>query len=186
MRARGPGCFSHNSQWYGSLASVVWMGRTLSCEGSQNRKFNQVETGLHGKCPLTPLAEYASSQWALVLGGQSWPAGICAQPQSACSPFGFLLLGDMQCVSSWLYAVEAVMRDLVLTVTLKKIVFNGCTHGIWKFPGQGLNWNCNGNGRSFNPLPWARDHRSYLLLCSSQATAVGFWTHYATVENSSV
>ena len=36
--------------------------------------------------------------------------------------------------------------------------FNGCTHSIWKFPGQGLNLSCSCyNMASFNPLCWARD-----------------------------
>ena len=32
-------------------------------------------------------------------------------------------------------------------------IFNGCTHSIWKFLGQGLNLSCNcGNPGFFNPL----------------------------------
>ena len=36
--------------------------------------------------------------------------------------------------------------------------FNGCTHGIWKFLGQGLHpsHSC-GNARYFNLLHWPRD-----------------------------
>ena len=47
------------------------------------------------------------------------------------------------------------------------LLFNGCTHGIWKFLGQRLNlslscdlcYSC-GNTRSFNPLCWA-GNRTY-------------------------
>ena len=43
--------------------------------------------------------------------------------------------------------------------------FNGCTHGIWKFPGQGLNLSCIWN----------------YLISLSRAAAGGFLTYCATV-----
>ena len=64
--------------------------------------------------------------------------------------------------------------------------FNGHPCIIWTFLGQGLNRSCScdlrcswGNARSFNPLCWAGHwgHASAV----TQATAVGFLTHCATV-----
>ena len=65
--------------------------------------------------------------------------------------------------------------------------FNGCTHGISKFPGQGLNLrhsrcdlHCScSNAQSFNPPFWTRDqiHTS----TANRDAAVGFLTHCATV-----
>ena len=41
---------------------------------------------------------------------------------------------------------------------IKKKKLYGCTCGIWKFLGQGLNLSCSfRNAGSFNPLRWARD-----------------------------
>ena len=59
----------------------------------------------------------------------------------------------------------------------------GCTHSIWKFPGQGLNLSCSsnrccGNAGSFNPLHWAR-----VWTCASvetRAAAIRFLAHGAT------
>ena len=59
------------------------------------------------------------------------------------------------------------------------------THGIWKFPGQGLNLSCTcdlhhscSNAGSFNPLLWARapNHTSAVI----GAAEVRFLTHCAT------
>ena len=43
--------------------------------------------------------------------------------------------------------------------------FQGCTHDIWKFPGQGLNWSYSGRPmpqpqphQILNPISEARDH----------------------------
>ena len=57
-------------------------------------------------------------------------------------------------------------------------IFNGYTHGIWMFQGQGLNpsrscdlcHSCS-NARSFNPLRWPRDRTCVSV--ATQATAVG-------------
>ena len=69
--------------------------------------------------------------------------------------------------------------------------FYGHTHGIWKFPGQGVNVNpscdlCHscGNARSFNPLRRAEDqtHASTAIWDAE----ISFLTHCATVETSIV
>ena len=45
--------------------------------------------------------------------------------------------------------------------------FNGCTRGIWKFPGQGLNLSCSfGNARSLNHcagLGWNQRDAGFLI-----------------------
>ena len=59
--------------------------------------------------------------------------------------------------------------------------FNGHTHGMWKFPGQGMNpshsYSC-GSARSFNPLCQAGE-RTWTS-AGTQATAVRSLTHCAT------
>ena len=62
----------------------------------------------------------------------------------------------------------------------------GRTHGIWKFPGQGLNPNCShdlhhscGSTRSFNPLCLSEGQTA--ISAATQAAAVRFLTHCSTV-----
>ena len=57
-------------------------------------------------------------------------------------------------------------------------------HGIWKFPGQGLNLShssnlcCScSNTRFFNPLSWARDQTQ--ASTATQHAAIGFLTYCA-------
>ena len=67
------------------------------------------------------------------------------------------------------------------------LIFYGCTHGIWKIPGQGLNPShsyklCSSynNAGSFNPLYLAGD--GIHISTGTQATVVGFLTHCAMVR----
>ena len=64
-------------------------------------------------------------------------------------------------------------------------IFYGRTHGIRKFPSQGLNLGCScnlchsrGNARSFNSLCWARDRT--LTSTATWAAAVRFLTRCST------
>ena len=85
-----------------------------------------------------------------------------------------------------------IFASLTFLITTNKIAmsilfffFNGHTHGIWKFPGQGLNLShsynqCHScsNARSFNPSCWSRDqtHASG----ATQAAAIRFLTQHTT------
>ena len=57
-------------------------------------------------------------------------------------------------------------------------VFNGWTHNICMFPGQGLNLSSCSNARSFNPLHWARDPT--WAFTEPWAAAIEFLTHCTT------
>ena len=68
-------------------------------------------------------------------------------------------------------------------VIITSLFFNGHTHGLWRFPGQGWNQSCSCDlwwhkARSFNPLHQARDwtHTS----TGTPATAVRFLTQGTT------
>ena len=63
--------------------------------------------------------------------------------------------------------------------------FDGCTCGMWKFPGQGSSQSCGcnlypscGNARSFNPLCQAKDQTC--ASTATQVTALGFLMHCTT------
>ena len=65
--------------------------------------------------------------------------------------------------------------------------FNGYTHSIWRFLGQGLNPSCSHNlchgstnTGSFNPLCQAGDQTR--ASTGTRAPVVGFLTHCATTE----
>ena len=61
--------------------------------------------------------------------------------------------------------------------------FYCCTHGLWKFPGQGLNLICSfSNARSFYPLCQARDRKHASTV--TQATTIRFLTHCIKVGTS--
>ena len=70
-------------------------------------------------------------------------------------------------------------------------LFRATPRGIWKFLGQGLNSSCSCylrvscvNAGSFNPLYQAGDRTG--ASASAPAAAVGFITHYATMETARV
>ena len=74
----------------------------------------------------------------------------------------------------------------ILTISFS---FNGCTHSIWKFPGQGLNLSCScdlccscSQAGSFNLQHWAGDWAHTPV--TTQDAAVRFLTHCAMYGNS--
>ena len=83
--------------------------------------------------------------------------------------------------------IEVMLHLPRLTVfSTFSMFFYGCTHKIWKFPGQRLNpsHNCNlrhsyGNTQSFNTLCMAGDVTR--ASAATQILAFGFLTHRATV-----
>ena len=73
-----------------SLASAVWMGWMLSYEDPQKRKYPQAGSRLvareHGQHPMSQPVECTSSQWALVLGGQSCSADLRHEENLSSTP----------------------------------------------------------------------------------------------------
>ena len=91
-----------------------------------------------------------------------------------------------------MYVSWQLPSELVAIKSINSLIYKGevilfiyffMTCGMWKFLGQDLILSCN-NAGSFNLLRQARDQT-----CASKATrtaAVGFLTHWATVETPKV
>ena len=79
--------------------------------------------------------------------------------------------------SSWRLASMLSSESFILSCFTQKFTilffFFSRICSIWKFLGQGLNLSC-----SFNPLLW---EGANLISAETQATAVSFLAHYATV-----